>query len=105
MAKRTVDRRELGELEAVGFPVGERKLRAATGRATRVELARQLIDWLKVTPAPDRACGICECTEAHGCIRAEGRVCFWAAPGLCSACAVRLGAVMWQGLRYGELIL
>lgn len=100
---RAVDQAELGEIEAAGMKA---ELPAAVvGRSTREELTYRLGEWLRGTPAEDRACGMCGCSEALGCAAESGRSCFWTAPGLCSACAVRLGALVWQGLKIGDLSL
>lgn len=99
----TLWREELGELEAAGYRGTRPRL---VPRSTRTELAARLGEWLKATAPEDRTCGMCSCTEVKGCgTEANGGHCFWIAPSLCSACAVRLGALVWNGIGMGELTL
>lgn len=105
---RTVDEFQSGGDVGLAVDVprsGEELVAVRRRRRAREELARRLTLWLDKVPPAERRCGMCGCQEDRACDdQACVGTCFWIAPSLCSVCAMRLGAVCWQGLALAEEI-
>lgn len=64
----------------------------ATDKADAMAWARETRELLGMCDAVMDQCAVCHCTDSDcsQCVEATGEPCYWARPGLCSACADRM---------------
>jgi hypothetical protein len=64
----------------------------ATDKGDALDWARETRELLRMCDAVLDQCSVCDCTDADcsQCVARTGEPCYWARPGLCSACAERM---------------